>query len=125
MIAALSLTLAQPAPAWEFIGTTNSGLRMFVDRASVRSVNDLVEATVRLGSPTRIVGDVVEVTERDQLDCARRRWRMLEFDALDAGGSVVRHGTPGGGMLPVEAGSMGDAIRQAVCVGSSKATGGE
>lgn len=117
MIVALALVLAppQPAPDWEFIGTTSSGLRMFIDRASLRSADGLVEATVRIGSPTSIAGDVVEVTERNQLDCRGRRWRMLEFEAFGADGTVVKRGRPGGAMLPVRQDSMGATIRDAVC----------
>ena len=117
MMAVLGLALAQPAPAWAFIGVTRSGLRMFVDRASVRGANGMVEATVRLGSPGSIVGTIVEVTERDQLDCTNGRWRMLAFEAFDADGAVVQRGGPAGEMLPVQAGSMGEAIRDAVCAG--------
>ena len=115
MIAILGLALAQPAPAWEFIGVTASGLRLFVDRASVRKEDGLIEVSVRLGSPTAIVGRIVEATERDQLDCGRDRWRMLAFEAFDAAGAVVDRGRPGGAMLPVRAGSMGATIRDALC----------
>lgn len=123
MIAALGLALAQPAPAWEFIGTTSSGLRMFVDRASVRAAAGTTAATVRIGSPTAIVGDIVEVTEHDEIDCAGDRWRMLAFEAVDAGGAVVKLGRPGGDMLPVREGSMGAAIRDAVCRGTKAMEG--
>lgn len=119
---ALSVALAAPAPSWDFIGTSTSGLRMFVDRGSIRQVGGLAEADVRLGSPRTIAGRIVEVIEREEIDCARPRWRMLRYEAFDETGAIVGRGSPAGDLLPVAQGSIGEAIRDAVCAGLAPAS---
>lgn len=109
------LALTAPPPVWDYVGVSASGLRIFVDHGSVRDADGVRRATVRLGSPHAIVGQVVVVTEQDEFDCGGRRWRMTGFQAFDAGGAVIKSGAPGGGLLPMEGGSMGAAIGDAVC----------
>ncbi len=118
MIALLALAAAVVAPDWELIGTSTSGLRIFVDRASVRDRGALREAGVRMGSPRVIVGRIVEVRQREQFDCRARRWRMMRFTAYDEKGAVVARTKPNAApsaLIAVTRGSISAAILEEVC----------
>lgn len=120
MIAALALTLApaSAAPQWVAIGVSGSELRVFVDRHSLRDTAGLRYATVRIGSPRSIAGPVVLVYQHEAFDCRAKTWRLLSYDARDAGEKVVRRGTPTGAaamMVPTTRGTIGSAVLEAVC----------
>lgn len=116
--AALLAPAVSAAPDWDFIGTTDSALRIFVDNAATRDVGGLRRVTVRVGSPRAFVGSIVEVVQTEELDCARGRWRLLGFDARDAAGAVVQHHpdpVPPMTLVPIARGTIAAAVRDAVC----------
>ena len=100
------------------VGISESGLRVFIDRASIVRSGALREATVRMGSPRTIVGRIVEVHQREQFDCRRRRWRLIRFRAFDAAGATVaatKPGSPVNPAIPIASGSISSTVFEQVC----------
>lgn len=105
-------------PLWESVGISATGLRIFIDRASVTDKDDLRSVRVRVGSPGRIVGRIVEVRQSEEFDCMRRQWRLRAFEALDEDGATIDRSPPDPpipAMVPIETGSIGAAVYEAVC----------
>jgi hypothetical protein len=97
---------------------SQSGLRIFVDRASVATAGAIRDVMVRLGSPGTITGKVVVVQQREEQDCTAKRWRQLSYKAFDADGNVVSQSdvaTPATRSLPLEPNSISEAVHDAVC----------
>lgn len=125
----LAAALLSASPAWAFVGVTEAGLRVFVDRASIAdhaapAGGVLRRVAVRLGSPGTIVGSIVEVVQGEEIDCAAGRWRLLDYAAYDDAGAVVQHRAAPDPAMPLvafAAGSLGATIRDAVCDGRAAA----
>ena len=118
MFASLAIAIADPGPSWDYIGMSQSGLRIFVDRASVMVVGSTRDVMVRLGSPGTITGKIVVVQQRQEQVCAAKRWRQLSYRAFDADGNVVAQSPTGAAptpSLPVEPDSISEAVHDAVC----------
>ena len=119
MIAAAALLLdaggAGPPGAWAPVGVTDSRLRVFVERPSVKVKGERRTARVRIGSPRTIAGPIVLVYQDEEIDCRARTWRLAAFDARDADGRSVRRGASAAPAIPVVGGTIGDAVVSAVC----------
>ena len=108
------------SPQWDFIGTSDSGLRIFVDRSSVIPRGGIFRVTVRLGAPRAIVGKIVLARQTQDQNCKARTWRQVGFEALDDSGSIVARstaGAPPSPFLPIEPRSVAAAVHDAVCPG--------
>ena len=112
---ALLIAAADPPGAWVPVGVSESRLRVFVERTSVRIDGDRRSARIRIGSPGAIAGPIVVVFQDEEVDCRERRWRLVAYDAHDAAGGVVRAGTSTAPAVPVVAGTIGDAVVRTVC----------
>ena len=115
MIAALLLAAADPPGAWASIGVTDSRLRVFIERASLRVDGDQRFARIRIGSPTSMAGAIVLGYPDEAIDCRARTWRLVAFDARDADDHIVKQGRATAAAIPVVAGTIGDAVVRAGC----------
>jgi hypothetical protein len=110
--------LAATAPIWIPVGVSNSRLRVFVDQRSVERHDGLIEAVVRLGSPTSVTGKIVIAYQSEQFDCAGRCWRLIAYEGVDAGGAIISSKARPA-MLPpllvVQPNSIGEATLDTVC----------
>ena len=113
--ATLLLAATDPPGAWLPIGVSDSRLRIFVQRDSLRVYGDRRVARIRIGSPGTITGSIVLVYQDEAIDCRARSWRLVAFDARDADGRVVKRGAVDKPTLPVVAGTIGAAVVSAVC----------
>lgn len=110
--------LLAAAAIWVPIGVSDTRLRVFFERDSVRDHAGHRLARVRIGSPQRIAGRIVLVYQDEEIDCAARTWRLIGFDARDADDRVVKRsaaGTPPSAMLPGVPGTIGGEVIAAVC----------
>jgi hypothetical protein len=106
------------APLWIPVGVSGSRLHVFVDQRSVERHDGLVEAVVRIGSPTSITGKIVIVYQSEQFDCSGRRWRLTAYEGVDANGTVVSRKTRPATLpplMPVQPNSIGYATLDTVC----------
>lgn len=113
-----ALLLAAAAPQWIPVGVSQSRLRVFVDRSSLRIAQEMRAARIRIGAPGAISGKVVLVYQDERIDCARQTWRMIAYEALDDGGRTIAHSAPGARDFPtlaVAPGTIGDAVVRTVC----------
>ncbi|WP_375392548.1 surface-adhesin E family protein [uncultured Sphingomonas sp.] len=101
--------------AWAPVGVTDSRLRVFVERSSVRVSGDRRTARVRIGSPGAIAGPIVLVYQDEEVDCRARTWRLAAYDARDADDRIVRQGKSAAAALPVVEGTIGEAVLSTVC----------
>jgi hypothetical protein len=118
MFADLGPPAVQQPSAWEHIGESNSGLHIFIDRASISTTGHVRRVTVRLGSPRTLVGKIVLVYQVEDVDCGSSRWRQVAFRALDEDGKVVASSAPGSpptAFLDIQPGSISEAVLDAVC----------
>lgn len=114
----IALALLASAAPWIPVGVTNSKLRVFVDRASVRIVREHRFATTRLGFPGAITGSVVIVYQNEDIDCRNRTWRLIGYDARDAKGKVVEQrqfAQSDSATLPALPGTIGGEVVATVC----------
>lgn len=103
---------------WVPIGVSDSRLRVFYDRASLRAAGDHRSVRIRIGAPRRIAGPIVLVYQDEELDCRARTWRLVSFDARDADDRLVRSspiGATPGAALPAIEGTIGGEVVRAVC----------
>ena len=121
IVTGLFLTLfpaAAPAEAWQFLGSTESGLRLFIDTDSVTKTQGIREARVMVGTASTIVGKIVETRQRERFNCDRRLWGLISYEALDDNGAIVSSKAPAAeplAMHPVIDDSAGETIFDAVC----------
>lgn len=104
--------------AWASVGVSASGLRVFVDRTSIKDVEGLRQVRVRLGSPRVITGTIVEVRQDEEFDCAGNRWRLRGYVALDEADKVVARSLPSakpGALLAIDDGAINGAVRDFIC----------
>ena len=114
----LGATTPQAAPHWVPIGVSQSRLHLFVDQNSLKPSGTLIDATIRMGSPTSVTGKVVLVYQYEEFDCTARRWRLTGYEGVDASGAVIvrsSHKASAPPLLPVENGSMGEENLETVC----------
>ena len=127
MTGLFAAALLSASPSWDYVGESEAGLRVFVDRASIVDRDGLRHAAVRLGSPGTIVGTIVEVVQGEEIDCAANRWRLLDYAAYDDAGKIVQHRAapdPPRPLVAIAADSLGATIRDAVCGKASVAGAG-
>ena len=119
MSAALALLAASvAAPNWASVGISETGLRIFIDRNSVRDVAGLRQVRVRLGSPRTIMRNIVEVRQDEEFDCTGNRWRLVGYEALDENDKVVARSAPDharGALLTIDDKSINGAVRDFIC----------
>ncbi len=118
ILIAVAIASAAAAASWVPVGVTDSRLRVFVDRASVRDVDGRRRARVRIGAPTAIVGRVVLVYQDEEIDCRDHRWRLLGYEAQDNNGHVLRRSadnTVPPPMLPAVDHTIGSEVIRTVC----------
>lgn len=112
------LTALTAVAPWVPVGITDTRLRVFFERASIRDVDQRRLARIRIGSPRTIAGPIVLVYQDEEIDCAAKTWRLLSFDARDAENRIVKRSVPGahaGAVLPGLAGTVGGEVVAAVC----------
>ena len=122
MLAALGAlsfaAVAEPAPAqspasgrvavpavdadWVEVARQNRGTG-YIDRRSVRFEAGMVRYTGRILYDAPQENGTVEINHVGEIDCARRTFRPVAFDALGSGGRVLGSFTPSETEVPAEA----------------------
>ena len=110
------VALPSASPEWAEV-TGNEGIRGFVDRRSIRVENGAIRYVGRTVFPRPDEHGVLELVHVGEIDCARRDYRTVAFDALGPGGAVVSSYTVPAEEPPVaiNAGSNNEALHTEFC----------
>ena len=108
--AALALPATAHAEDWVYVSDTGGG-KNWLDRDSVTLDNGIATLWVR----SDFTGKQAEewggprVQTLEQIDCAGKRIRLLEFVVFDASGTEVSHDIfkPGSKWIPIQSGAFG------------------
>lgn len=101
-----------------FLGTTDTGLRVLIEPDSLTVRGNERTIVVRLGSPRAISGRIVETRQTERIDCVRRQWGLIAFEAFDENGSSIASqaaGTSAPRMVAVAPGSLGEIVLENAC----------
>ncbi len=106
----------EPTPEWQEVqGATD--FRVYVDRRSIRRNGDSVRYRGRIVRPQADQHGVLTLRHLGEISCARREYRIVTFDALDAAGTVVFSFTVPEGAAPIaiDPGSNNEALHREFC----------
>jgi hypothetical protein len=107
---------AEPTPEWQEVqGATD--FRVYVDRRSIRRDGDSLRFRGRIVRAQADQHGVLTLRHLGEISCARREYRIVTFEALDAAGTVVLSFTVPESTAPmaIDPGSNNEALHREFC----------
>lgn len=115
-VAAAQPPTAAPTPEWQEV-QGRADTRAYIDRRSIQRDGDRLRYRGRLVRAQADRHGVVTLIHLGEISCARRDYRTISFDALDAAGTVVESFTVPASTAPIaiNPGSNNEALHGEFC----------